>query len=245
MKMKLSIIAFKLLPLMVSFLLASSCQNSQEIELLETENEQNNAENELLNSENEQLKAEIEQLQIVKEQLETENEQLETENEQLKVRDGQRPIGWPVEEDKRLYFLPLELRELYGASGIPETHEISTRRIPDYLIGDYDGDSRRDYLIAVVPKQDGGSTENATRTDTFGTEVVLRGNGEVNWLDEDIGENRPGPLWFPAYPGEQVNAFLEPAPELNTDGFHLVRMESSSALVYWDGSQFALHWTGD
>ncbi len=210
-----------LVPVLAGLILISSCRNTQEIKSLQNENSQ-------LKTENEQLKAEY--------------ELLKTENEQLK---GQVEIQKGITERVKYLVhqsMPEELRRLYDSSGISQTHEIDVCINPFYLVGDYDGDSKQDFVIPVLSKQ-----SEARR---FSTEVVLRGNGEVNWLDEDIGENRPGGVWTPVFRGAQVRDRLgynagQPAPILNADAFILARPQSSSALIYWHGNQFALYWLSD
>ena len=113
---------------------------------------------------------------------------------------------------------------------------------PFYLCGDFDGDSIRDYAILLRPKG---------KKDPFSKIAVLRGDGHLNWLEDDLKERRshPGPAWWVFHKDGKVKSRVDlnhlPPPTLVGDGFIIARPESSSALIYWDGKRFSLYWQSD
>ncbi|MBZ5708916.1 hypothetical protein [Nannocystis pusilla] len=136
---------------------------------------------------------------------------------------------------------PPELLERGAAAKIWGDHAVDRGINPFYLRGDFDGDAAPDYLVSVVPKLGGGALPRL---------VVLRGGGRpAVWLDDDPGAGLTLPArdaWYvhdrgtsvPAGPGGK-------APALKGDGIVMMKLESSSALVYWDGSRFRSHWLSD
>lgn len=136
---------------------------------------------------------------------------------------------------------PPELLERGAAAKIWADHAIDRGINPFYLRGDFDGDAAPDYLVSVVPKLGAGALPRL---------VVLRGGGRpAVWLDDDpkAGLTLPArDAWYvhdrgtsvPAGPGGK-------APALQGDGIVMMKLESSSALLYWDGARFRSHWLSD
>ena len=160
--------------------------------------------------------------------------------QELKVKSEERT---PLQYNS-LASIPPKLAALLhqhrlGDRYVPVFDEVN----PFYLSGDFDGDGIRDY--AVLLRLKGKGKEAPSRI------AILRGNGKVNWLDDDLNGKTacPRPAWWVFEKGERVKPRLDlnhrPAPKLLGDGFIVARPESSSALVYWDGKSFSLYWQSD
>lgn len=139
---------------------------------------------------------------------------------------------------------PLELTERGAAAHVWDGHEIDYGINPFYLRADFDGDGRPDYLVSVVGKV-------AVTGSAVPRLLVLRGiagKGAAVWLEDD------GVLSLPARDGWYVHGRrtkvpvgfdgAEP-PKLVGDAIVMMKAESSSALIYWNGQRFASHWLSD
>lgn len=136
---------------------------------------------------------------------------------------------------------PPELLERGAAAKIWGDHAIDRGINPFYLRGDFDGDAAPDYLVSVVPK---------LGADALPKLVVLRGGGKpAIWLADDPKAGLALPArdaWYVHDRGTSVAAGPGgKAPALKGDGIVMMKLESSSGLVYWDGSRFRTHWLSD
>ncbi len=113
---------------------------------------------------------------------------------------------------------------------------------PFYLSGDFDGDGLRDYILKLRAK---------TNKDVEKDAVFFAG-GESRLLSNDIKETYPGPAWYVVSESEKSKMLTAAAAEggkkpakLKGDAILMVRPESSTALVFWNGKRFELAWLGD
>lgn len=101
---------------------------------------------------------------------------------------------------------------------------------PFYLTGDFDGDGQIDYVLRLVSKTNKDKQEDA----------VFFAKGTPRLLSKDIKVEYPGPAWYVVSKSEKIG----PATRKG-DSIMMVRPESSSALVFWNGKSFELAWLGD
>ncbi|MHB9028751.1 MAG: hypothetical protein ACYC9O_08280 [Candidatus Latescibacterota bacterium] len=138
--------------------------------------------------------------------------------------------------------IPPQLIELLKKSKLDKTYEPVYDEVnPFYLCGDFDGDKIRDYAILLRSK--GKKTASSSKV------AILRGNGKLHWLAKDLKGDYPRPAWYVFYKDEKIRNRRDinnaPPPRLVGDGFMVLRPESSSALIYWNGKKFQLYWQSD
>jgi hypothetical protein len=137
--------------------------------------------------------------------------------------------------------LPSSVVQRFTESELNPQYKIGFRAVnPFYLTGDFDGDGRMDYILRLVSKKDKHKEEDA----------VFFAEGAPRILSKDIKEDYPGPAWYVVPKEEKISLGATDEPEAKPptpkgDSIMMVRPESSSALVFWNGSQFELFWQGD
>ena len=135
--------------------------------------------------------------------------------------------------DPAYYNLPPEVNA--RLTDVLKDNDIDTSVNPFYQRGDFDGDKKADFAIAMKAKSDGNQHV-----------VVVRGKkGAPVWLDD---------VEFPALDGwyvhdrkvkVEVGITGDKPPKLKGDALMIFKAESSSALVYWNGKKFTSYWQGD
>ncbi len=112
-------------------------------------------------------------------------------------------------------------------------------RNPYYQRGDFDGDGKTDFAVLCREKVDQQKTRLA----------ILTGDKKVHWLDRDDLLQYPTlEAWHIVEKGETVyeSPFANGDPPVLTgDALMIIKLESSSALVYWNGKRFVSYWQGD
>ena len=103
---------------------------------------------------------------------------------------------------------------------------------PFYLRGDFDGDGAVDYVVRTSKK----NSEDMRL-------AVLHGQGKVSWLDKDKSLDYPSVLAWYVVSKQEAKAIG--MSKLVGDGIMIVKPESSSSLVYWNGKRFVSSWQGD
>ena len=106
--------------------------------------------------------------------------------------------------------------------------------------GDFDGDGRPDYVVRLKSK----------KVDAEIQDVVFLASGVTRWISKDTGRDYPGPAWYVVFKHETVlkspfEKENKKVPKLLGDGIMMVKPESSSALVFWNGTRFQIYWQGD
>lgn len=131
--------------------------------------------------------------------------------------------------------------EIWEALGKGSSYAVAARINPFYLQGDFDGDGRRDTAVLVK--------ERATGKIGFavvfaGGKVRIAGGGRdtgdgtdnLDWMD----------AWYVVGKGRlSQGATDQPPPLLKGDGVMVIRTESASAVIYWDGKAFRWYQQGD
>ncbi len=136
--------------------------------------------------------------------------------------------------------IPPLLAKRFAASGLNATYSIGFDTNPFYLQGDFDGDGRPDYVVRLKSK----------KVDAEIQDVVFLASGMARWISKDTGRDYPGPAWYVVFKRETVfkspfEKENEKLPKLLGDGIMMVKPESSSALVFWNGTRFQIYWQGD
>lgn len=137
-----------------------------------------------------------------------------------------------------------------GASLPPDVWESLTRGNsyaivslinPFYLQGDFDGDGWRDTAVLVKERTSGKR----------GVAVVFKG-GKVRIVGagKDAGDGTTDLDWMDAWYVERKGSVAQGAtdeapPELKGDGLMVIKTESGSGLIYWDGKRFRFYQQGD
>src|SRR6267143_3936955 len=113
---------------------------------------------------------------------------------------------------------------------------------PFYLHGDFNGDGRTDMAV-LVKNKDSGKVGVAILQAGAKAAIILGagrqfGNGgdDFSWMD----------AWhlYPRAPVER-GAGEGTAPKLKGDALMVVKTESASALIYWNGKRYAWYQQGD
>ncbi len=128
--------------------------------------------------------------------------------------------------------LPYSVVQRFIKSELSVPYAIGSQAVnPFYLTGDFDGDGQMDYALRLVSKTNKEKEENA----------VFFAQGAPRLLSKDLKEDYPGPAWYVLSKNDKEARPSKP----KGDCIMMVRPESSSALVFWDGKRFQLSWQGD
>jgi hypothetical protein len=139
--------------------------------------------------------------------------------------------------------LPDDLYDLYNQEKIRTTYKINRGLNPFYLRGDFNGDEKIDYALAVIE----------SKTDKKGfliyhpstKKYFLAGAGKS--IPNDYGDD----YWMidawevsdEKIVGQGVTD-LKP-PKLIGEAILVQKLESSSGLIYWDGKEYRWYQQGD
>ena len=138
--------------------------------------------------------------------------------------------------------LPPEMRIAFAKSPLAKRYQLSAQINPFYLHGDFDGDGQQDTAILIKER----STEKNGIAIYHGkaNRLVIVGAGRDwgNGSDDFPGLNawyvfRRGPV------GQGADG--KKPPKLRGDALIVIKTESASALIYWDGKRYAWYQQGD
>jgi hypothetical protein len=134
---------------------------------------------------------------------------------------------------------PEKLWVLIKKAGIQEDYTLGICGLnPWYLTGDFNNNGQYDFALLLRQR----SKENETRL------AVIWDTGKVVFLDRDKKLQYPSIEAWHIYPKcEKVLLGAEEGtpPILEGDGIMIYKLESSSSLVYWNGTRFTYYWQGD
>lgn len=160
--------------------------------------------------------------------------------------------GQSVEERQRADYvilvwnsnMPDELRDFYEQEKIRTTYKINKDLNPFYLRGDFDGDKKMDYALAVVEikteKKGILIYHSGTKMHfTLGAGKLIRDGYErddMNWMDA-----------WQVYDKKDVGLGVGETKTLKLKGeaIYADKLESSSGLIYWDGKEYRWYQQGD
>ena len=159
--------------------------------------------------------------------------------------------GQSVEEQQRADYvslvwnsnMPDELRDFYDQEKIRTTYKINKDLNPFYLRGDFDGDKKIDYALAVIESKTHKKGILIYHPAT--KKYFLAGAGKA--IPNGHGDDYP---WMDAWEVsdekiiEQGVTDLKP-PKLIGEAILVQKLESSSGLIYWDGQEYKWYQQGD
>jgi hypothetical protein len=140
-------------------------------------------------------------------------------------------------------FLPDDLSKFYAQENIRSLFDINTSLNPFYLRGDFDGDKRADYALAVIEHTTGKKgiliVHSASKNYHLigaGKKLSTRTGDDYQWInawevydkvDPDLGVGEVRKI------------------KLKGEAILVQKLESSSGLIYWDGAQYQWYQQGD
>jgi len=154
--------------------------------------------------------------------------------------------GDEVQNQKFVYEsnLPIEIIDLYNSKQIKSNYTIRTDLNPFYLRGDFDGDDIPDYALSIIDVKSGKKGIIIYHTMTkvyfkFGAGTSLNnGNGgdDYGWMDSwKVITKREVEIGV----GETEKIMLK------GEAISVIQLESASALIYWNGSEYRWYQQGD
>ena len=134
---------------------------------------------------------------------------------------------------------PEKLWALIKEAGIQEDYYLGICGLnPWYLMGDFNDNGKYDFALLIRQRTKINETSLAVLWDT----------GKVVFLDRDKQLQYPSiEAWhiYPKYEKVLIGAEEGTPPILEGDGIMIYKLESSSSLVYWNGTRFTYYWQGD
>lgn len=140
--------------------------------------------------------------------------------------------------------MPDDLQGFYNQEKIQTTYKINKDLNPFYLRGDFDGDEKMDYALAVIEIK----TEKkgiliyhlgTKKYFTLGAGKMIRegyGSDNMNWMDA-----------WKVYDKTEVELGVGETKKIKLKGeaIEADKLESSSGLIYWDGKEYRWYQQGD
>jgi len=138
--------------------------------------------------------------------------------------------------------LPTDLSRTLRQSGFLKKYDLNEVVNPFYLRGDFNGDAKMDYAIAVTDKQ---TDKRGIAIFTSQTDFVLIGAG-TSLPNRDMDDFRWMDAWY-VYDNRQVGIGVGETEELilTSDAIMAVKTESASGIIYWNGKEFRWYQQGD
>ena len=138
--------------------------------------------------------------------------------------------------------LPPVVRESFENSPQAKRYAFSAHINPFYLHGDFDGDGQQDTAVWIKERATGKSGiaifhGKANRLVIVGAGRELgSGSDDFSWLNA-WHVFRRGPV--------ERGADNKPPPKLRGDALVVIKTESASALIYWNGKRYGWYQQGD
>jgi hypothetical protein len=138
--------------------------------------------------------------------------------------------------------LPPYVKEIFDKAAEARSHAISTHINPYYLQGDFNGDGQLDSAILVVEKRTGKKGVAIIHSGSRRLHLFGAGRDWGNGSDDFPGLN----AWYVYRRGEVAQGATDkPPPRLVGSALMLIKTESASALLYWDGKRYRWYQQGD
>jgi len=139
--------------------------------------------------------------------------------------------------------LPDNLFNFYNQESIRKIYTINRDINPFYLRGDFDGDKKTDYALAVIESttdKEGILIYHPATKKYFlagaGKSIPHRHGDDYAWMDAwEVSDKKIV---------EQGVTDLKP-PKLLGEAILVQKLESSSGLIYWDGNEYTWYQQGD
>ena len=139
--------------------------------------------------------------------------------------------------------LPDDLFAFYSQEVIRSKYEINKSLNPFYLRGDFDGDKRIDYALAVL--ENGTKKKGILIYHPVSKKYFLVGAGKS--IPNGHGDDYPWMDSWEVYDRKEVDLGVGETKSIKLKGEAIViqKLESSSGLVYWDGKEYRWYQQGD
>ena len=137
-----------------------------------------------------------------------------------------------------------ELIEFMGSCGLDyELYQITPFLTPVDLGGDFDGDDSHDQAVPIIRKTDGKRGVFMCRALTYGKVLGMSGLMGKH-LSADYFDHID---WWSLHPKGEIGqgAGEGPPPQMLGDAITIGKEESSSAIIYWTGTDYTGYWQGD
>lgn len=140
-------------------------------------------------------------------------------------------------------YIPEELGNFYNQEKIRLSFDINTSLNPFYLRGDFDGDKKADYAVAVVEHKTG--KKGVIVFHTASKKYFVIGAGQVlsasygddyGWMDAWAVYNKSEP---------ELGVSETKKIKLKSEAILILKLEASSGLIYWDGKKYQWYQQGD
>ncbi|MSP38636.1 MAG: hypothetical protein EXR70_09120 [Deltaproteobacteria bacterium] len=138
--------------------------------------------------------------------------------------------------------LPDEIRQAFEKSAQAKRYQLSAHINPFYLHGDFDGDGRADTALLIKEKSSSKNGMAIYHGKSHRFSIVGAGEDWGNGSDDF-----PGMDAWQVYQRGPVSkgADGKPPPKLRGDALLVIKTESASALIYWNGKRYAWYQQGD
>ncbi len=151
-------------------------------------------------------------------------------------------VGAAEADPTALASLPPHIREIFDKSPDGKPYTISTHINPYYLNGDFNGDGQLDTAIVIIERRTGKKGVAIIHGGSRRLHLFGAGRDWGNGSDDFPGLN----AWYVYRRGEvHQGATDKPPPRLVASAIMLIKTESASALLYWDGKRYRWYQQGD
>lgn len=142
----------------------------------------------------------------------------------------------------KLSSLPPEVRDAFEKSPHAKRYQLSAHINPFYLHGDFDGDGRSDTALLIKERSSGKNGIAIYHGKSNRFSIVGAGQDWGNGSDDFPGMD----AWHVFYRGPVgIGADGKVLPKLRGDALMVIKTESGSALIYWNGKRYAWYQQGD
>lgn len=130
--------------------------------------------------------------------------------------------------------IPDLAREVFTEKKLNEKYEFAFHINPFYLRGDFNGDNRNDIAILIKEKSSG----------KIGIAIVHDGKRDVFIVGAgtSVGNGGPDFKWMDVWSVYPKGAVQSPEEttllKLKSEGLSVIKSESASGLIYWDGKKY-------
>lgn len=137
---------------------------------------------------------------------------------------------------------PPKIREFFEKNPLAKRYYFSTQVNPFYLHGDFDGDGQQDTAVLIKERTSGKNGIAIFHGKANHLVIVGAGRDWGNGSDDFPGLD----AWYvfrraPVARGADGKA----PPKLKGDALLVIKTESASALIYWDGKRYGWYQQGD
>lgn len=139
--------------------------------------------------------------------------------------------------------LPDVLYDFYNQEKIRPAYEINRDLNPFYLRGDFDGDKKPDYALAVIESKTGKKGFLIYHESMKKHFLVGAGKAIPNGYGDDYSMIDAWKVSDDKVVGQGVTE-LKP-PKLIGEAILVQKLESSSGIIYWNGKEYRWYQQGD